>query len=208
MGSTKDTDLDVRIIIATNVQLWDGKLKGALKFREDLFHRFNEFSITVPPLRDRKEDISVFSQHFLQVTNADLDKHVKGFTPEVEKIFQNYVWYGNLRELKNVIKRSVLLSDGEMVEVRTLPFEITNFSKLQFEDPHQAEVIAFEENSIGPVYSDELSLKGAGIDAEYELILTTLKKVKFNKTKAAKLLHIDRKTLYNKLDQYQLLNEK
>ena len=208
VGSTKDTDLDVRIIIATNVQLWDGKLKGALKFREDLFHRFNEFSITVPPLRDRKEDISVFSQHFLQVTNADLDKHVKGFTPEVEKIFQNYVWYGNLRELKNVIKRSVLLSDGEMVEVRTLPFEITNFSKLQFEDPHQAEVIAFEENSIGPVYSDELSLKGAGIDAEYELILTTLKKVKFNKTKAAKLLHIDRKTLYNKLDQYQLLNEK
>ena len=208
VGSTKDTDLDVRIIIATNVQLWDGKLKGALKFREDLFHRFNEFSITVPPLRDRKEDISVFSQHFLQVTNADLDKHVKGFTPEVEKIFQNYVWYGNLRELKNVIKRSVLLSDGEMVEVRTLPFEITNFSKLQFEDPQQSAGIAFEENSIGPVYSHELSLKGAGIDAEYELILSTLKKVKFNKTKAAKLLQIDRKTLYNKLDQYQLLNEK
>ena len=213
VGSTKDTELDVRIIIASNEQLWDSKRKVTLKFREDLYHRFNEFSIIVPPLRDRKEDIKIFSQHFLQITNADLEKNVKGFTPEVEAIFQNYVWYGNLRELKNVIKRSVLLTDGDMVDVRTLPFEISNFSKLQFEDSGQLpeERHAHAESYPAPaadVERHDTSLRSAGIDAEYELILSTLKKVKFNKTKAARILQIDRKTLYNKLDQYQLLNEK
>jgi two-component system, NtrC family, response regulator HydG len=218
VGSTKDTDLDVRIIIASNERLWDSERKVKSKFREDLYHRFNEFTIVVPPLRERKEDIKTFADHFLQVTNAELEKNIKGFSPEVEAIFQNYIWYGNLRELKNVIKRSVLLTDGEVVEVRTLPFEISNFSKLQFEDHSSGPIIQHEEESDEPtVFSTplpgiekprETSLKSAGIDAEYELILSTLKKVKFNKTKAAKLLNIDRKTLYNKLDQYQLLNEK
>ena len=142
-----------------------------------------------------------------------LEATVKGFTPEVEAIFQNYVWYGNLRELKNVIKRSVLLTDGDMVDVRTLPFEISNFSKLQFEDSGQLpeERHARAESYPAPaadVEKHDTSLRSAGIDAEYELILNTLKKVKFNKTKAARILQIDRKTLYNKLDQYQLLNEK
>ena len=143
------------------------------------------------------------------MTNADLGKHIKGFTPEVEQIFSSYVWYGNLRELKNVIKRAALLTDQEWIEARTLPFEISNFSKLQFNVAHDsippadAPVREQEEESTPPRLLP--SLRGAGIDAEYEMILSTLKKVNFNKSKAAKLLQIDRKTLYNKLEQYQLL---
>src|SRR6478735_9045256 len=131
VGGTKDIDLDVRIIIASNEPLWEISKKG--KFREDLFHRFNEFSMTIPPLRERKEDIMVFARHFLQLTNEELNKKVRGFSPEVEEIFKNYIWYGNLRELKNVVKRSTLLTDGDYIEDRSLPFEISNFSKLNFE---------------------------------------------------------------------------
>ena len=209
VGGTKNIDLDVRIIIASNESLWDNERKNKLKFREDLFHRFNEFSITVPPLRERKEDIKIFAHHFLSLTNADLGKNIKGFTPEVEMIFSNYVWYGNLRELKNVVKRAALLTDEEWIEARTLPFEISNFSKLQFNIAHDSisEPITPVQDAEAEIASERLqpSLKGASIDAEYEMILSTLKKVNFNKSKAAKLLQIDRKTLYNKLEQYQLL---
>jgi two-component system response regulator HydG len=226
VGGTKDIDLDVRIIVASNEALWSSAQKSKLKFREDLYHRFNEFSITVPPLRERKEDIKIFSNHFLKLTNQELNKNIKGFTPEVENIFRNYIWYGNLRELKNVIKRATLLTDGEYIDVRTLPFEITNFSKLQFENTsavqqpvHVEEPVPQDqhvEETINPFTTHSTAspdifpnvLKAVGIDAEYELIVKVLKQVKFNKSKAAKLLNIDRKTLYNKLEQYQLLNEK
>jgi two-component system response regulator HydG len=213
VGGIKDIDLDVRIIIASNEVLWDSERKNTTRFREDLFHRFNEFTITVPPLRDRREDIKTFADHFLQMTNIELEKNIKGFTPEVEAIFQNYIWYGNLRELKNVIKRAALLTDGPLIEVRTLPFEISNFSKLQFDDhtpttdPEDEGRSHFSSPGLTQEKMPE-TLKGAGIDAEYEMILSVLKKVKFNKTKAAKILNIDRKTLYNKLDQYQLLSKK
>ena len=111
-------------------RLWNATRSG--KFREDLYHRFNEFSIEIPPLRERHEDIMVFANHFLQTTNEELGKQVKGFDPDVEEIFKKYVWYGNLRELKNVIKRATLLTEGDFIEARTLPFEISNYSKLQF----------------------------------------------------------------------------
>lgn len=209
VGGTKDIDLNVRIIIASNESLWDNERKNKLKFREDLFHRFNEFSITVPPLRERKEDIALFAKHFLSLTNADLGKNIKGFTPEVEKVFNNYVWYGNLRELKNVIKRAALLTDGEWIEGRSLPFEISNFAKLQFGVHHEAgpeAVVAPHDHEPEALPAKaQPTLKGVGIDAEYEMILATLKRVNFNKSKAAKLLQIDRKTLYNKLEHYQLL---
>ena len=222
VGGTKDIDLDVRIIVASNEALWSSAQKSKLKFREDLYHRFNEFSITVPPLRERKEDIKTFSNHFLKLTNSELGKSIKGFTPEVENIFKNYIWYGNLRELKNVIKRATLLTDSEYIDVRTLPFEISNFTKLQFESTQEEpEQDMIQDEVPQPSYSNQLAstssapveitpnvLKAVGIDAEYELIVKVLKQVKFNKSKAAKLLNIDRKTLYNKLEQYQLLNEK
>ncbi|HEX4850832.1 MAG TPA: sigma-54 dependent transcriptional regulator, partial [Puia sp.] len=174
VGGTKDIDLDVRIIVASNELLWNATRTG--KFREDLYHRFNEFSIDLVPLRERKEDIMLFANHFLRLTNEELSKKVKAFTPEVEEIFKNYVWYGNLRELKNVIKRATLLTESEYVEARSLPFEISNFNKLQFSDMAQAvqSPIAPSYNELKsrlPKYSiNETSLKEASIDAEYEMI--------------------------------------
>ncbi|HEY1022029.1 MAG TPA: sigma-54 dependent transcriptional regulator, partial [Flavisolibacter sp.] len=216
VGGLKDIELDVRIIIASNERLWDAVRRG--KFREDLYHRFNEFSIDIPPLRQRPDDVLLFANHFLQQTNRELGKNIKRLSAEVEQIFRTYVWYGNLRELRNVIKRATLLSDGEEIEASALPFEISNFNKLQFDKQVQPEPVTNSfmpppQVSAAPMEDDEpqrglseTSLKGASIDAEYEMILKALKKVNFNKSKAAKLLNIDRKTLYNKMKQYQEFN--
>ncbi len=213
VGGTKDIELDVRIIIASNEPLWEASKKG--KFREDLFHRFNEFSMTIPPLRERKSDIMLFANHFLNLTNKELNKRVKGFSPEVEDIFYKYIWYGNLRELKNVVKRATLLTDGEYIEDRSLPFEIVNFNKLSFEgspEPAATTIQASPSSNHTPAANpgrmvfDETTLKAASIDAEYEMIIEALKQANFNKSKAAKLLNIDRKTLYNKMKQYQEFN--
>lgn len=209
VGGTKDIDLDVRIIVACNELLWNATRNG--KFREDLYHRFNEFSIEVPPLRERKEDIMLFANHFLQSTNTELGKKVKGFSPEVEEIFKNYIWYGNLRELKNVIKRATLLTESEYIEPRSLPFEISNFSKLQFAEAplpvSSSQAVPYMETKLpAPKYPvSETSLKEASIDAEYEMILQALKEANYNKSRAAQLLKIDRKTLYNKMTLYEEL---
>lgn len=208
VGGTKDIDLDVRIIIASNENLWDKTKSG--KFREDLYHRFNEFCIEVPPLRERKEDIMLFANHFLRQANAELEKNIKGFSKEVEDIFNRYNWPGNLRELRNVIKRATLLCEGAWIEARYLPFEISNFKKLLFETtnepasntaPDSPAVLETRSSDNEPVMTN---LKAAAIDKEYELIVETLKKCNYNKSKAAKILNIDRKTIYNKLKQYQL----
>ncbi len=209
VGGVKDIDLDVRILIASNELLWNATRTG--KFREDLYHRFNEFSIEIPPLRERRDDIMLFANHFLQTTNEELGKHVKGFDPDVEEIFRKYVWYGNLRELKNVIKRATLLTEGETIEARTLPFEISNYSKLQFaEQPAGGNASASgslapveQKTGGGKINLSESSLKEASIDAEYEMILQALKESNYNKSKAAQLLKIDRKTLYNKMTLYE-----
>jgi two-component system response regulator HydG len=210
VGGVKDIELDVRIIVASNEKLWELSRNG--KFREDLYHRFNEFAINVPPLRERSEDIMVFAGHFLAQANKELNKNIKGFSTEVENIFKTYVWHGNLRELKNVVKRATLLSDTDVVDVKSIPFELTNYTKLQFE-PYSNQRAPQEETHTSSVSvaepvkekNFELNLKGAGIDAEYEVILSALKKVNFNKSKAAKLLQIDRKTLYNKIKEYREL---
>lgn len=212
VGGTKDIDFDVRIIVASNEELWEAAKKG--KFREDLFHRFNEFSIKIPPLRERREDVLLFAGHFLNQANEELNKKIKGFSPEVEEIFRNYVWHGNLRELKNVIKRTSLLTDSDMIEVTALPFEIINYSKLNFEEEEVveakdskmsevAEILPKREESLG-----EHSLKDAAADAEYLTILKALKEVNFNKSKAARLLNVDRKTLYNKIKQFDENNNR
>ncbi|HXB28772.1 MAG TPA: sigma-54 dependent transcriptional regulator [Puia sp.] len=209
VGGTKDIDLDVRILIASNELLWNATRTG--KFREDLYHRFNEFSIEIPPLRERRDDIMLFAGHFLRTTNEELGKDVKGFDPDVEEIFRKYVWYGNLRELKNVIKRATLLTEGDYIEARTLPFEISNYSKLQFTEqapagsfsPGSSIVPETKTNWNGKMNLSESSLKEASIDAEYEMILQALKESNYNKSKAAQLLKIDRKTLYNKMTLYE-----
>ena len=151
---------------------------------------------------------------FYKVTNEELDKQVKGFDSDVEAIFTKYVWYGNLRELKNVIKRATLLTEGDYIEARTLPFEISNYSKLQFADQPPANLSAAAQSGsilipdqrtmlTGKASLSESSLKEASIDAEYEMILQALKESNYNKSKAAQLLKIDRKTLYNKMTLYE-----
>lgn len=207
VGGTKDIDLDVRIIVASNKKLWDSARTG--HFREDLYHRFNEFQINVPPLRERVNDIMVFANHFLQQTNRELGKNVKRFSPEVEDVFKKYVWHGNLRELKNVVKRATLLADSSVIDIKSIPFELVNYRKLQFESSGEQPVAVKDNAAVSagqPLVAREPGLKSVSIDAEYEWILETLKKVDFNKSKAAKLLKIDRKTLYNKIKQYKDLN--
>jgi two-component system, NtrC family, response regulator HydG len=209
VGGTRDIDLDVRILIASNELLWNATRTG--KFREDLYHRFNEFSIEIQPLRERRDDIMLFASHFLHTTNEELGKQVKGFEPDVEEIFRKYVWFGNLRELKNVIKRATLLTEGDYIEAKTLPFEISNYSKLQFGEqpaasaynPGAQAVFETKTNGSGKINLSESSLKEASIDAEYEMILQALKESNYNKSKAAQLLKIDRKTLYNKMTLYE-----
>src|SRR6478672_1253481 len=210
VGGLKDIDLDVRIIIASNERLWDAVRKG--KFREDLYHRFNEFSIDIPPLRQRPDDVMLFANHFLQQTNMELGKHIRRFSNEVEAIFRSYVWYGNLRELRNVIKRATLLSDGEEIEASSLPFEISHFNKLQFEQSQEeankqeeaivSQVPEMSEPAPVAVGSGENNFKKAVYNAEFKIIMDAMAKVNFNKSEAARLLNIDRKTLYNKLKQY------
>jgi two-component system response regulator HydG len=213
IGGTKEIPLDVRIVVASNEKLHEASKRG--KFREDLFHRFNEFSIDVPPLRDRKADIMVFAKFFLDQTNAELGKNVKGFSPDVIENFMTYAWYGNLREMRNVIKRATLLTDGEFIEAKTLPFEISNYSKLLFTDTvntptvqsnisHYTTPPPLESTPIVEVTAKKPSLKSAAVEAEYEMILKVLKDVNFNKSKAARLLNIDRKTLYNKMKIFEL----
>jgi two-component system, NtrC family, response regulator HydG len=211
VGGVKDIDLDVRIIVASNERLSEQAKKG--KFREDLYHRFNEFSIEVPPLRNRQDDIMMFAEFFLEKTNAELNKNVKGFSEEVIRIFHQYNWPGNLRELNNVIKRSTLLTSGDLVEVSALPFEITHYEKLNFETQDaapventaaQSAVVAEPVKKHIPL--NDYGMKHASIDAEFELIVEALKKCNYNKSKAAQLLNIDRKTLYNKMKQYKEFN--
>ncbi len=127
LGGIKDISINVRIIVASNENLRDATQNG--KFREDLYHRLNEFSIELPALRNRKEDIILYATHFLQLTNKELGKQVKGFKKEVADIFNSYPWHGNLRELKNVIKRATLLTNGDMMEAISLPAEINNYEK-------------------------------------------------------------------------------
>jgi two-component system response regulator HydG len=211
VGGVKDIELDVRIIVASNERLSDLCKKG--KFREDLYHRFNEFSIEVPALRNRQDDIMMFAEFFLDKTNSELNKSVKGFSDDVIKIFHSYNWPGNLRELHNVIKRSTLLTSGPLVEVSSLPFEITHYDKLNFEltEPVPVEVpVAHTPIVTEPVKKNiplnDYGMKHASIDAEFELIVEALKKCNYNKSKAAQLLNIDRKTLYNKMKQYKEFN--
>ncbi|WP_373493962.1 sigma-54-dependent transcriptional regulator [Aquiflexum sp.] len=183
-GSNTEIPIDVRVIAATNDDLQIQVKKG--EFREDLYHRLNEFSITALPLRERGEDLMVFADYFLNQSNFKLGKSIKGFSPEVEQIFKNYPWPGNLRELKNIIRRSVLLSQKEYIEVGVLPEDLSS------------EII--KEPSLLYERDPKNSLRVH----EKEMIIKTLENVNFNKSKAAKLLGMDRKTLYNKMEKYGL----
>jgi two-component system response regulator HydG len=203
VGGNKEMDVDVRIIVASNENLQDAYQKG--KFREDLYHRFNEFSINLPPLRNRKPDIPPFAEFFLQRTNDELEKNVSGFEPQVIEMFMNYSWPGNLREFRNVVRRAVLLTQGDLISEKTLPWEITNVNPLT---AAPEPVTTRDQATTTITLKKDIGLKGAASKAEYETIMNVLKQVKFNKKKAAEVLNIDRKTLYNKLKSYEEFLEK
>jgi len=210
IGGLKEIPLDVRIIVASNENLLEAHKKG--KFREDLYHRFNEFHLTVPALRERKDDIMMYAKFFLNVANRELDRNIEGFATEVEEQFLKYPWYGNLREMKNVIRRAALLSVGNNIESKSLPFEISNFSRttlaISVENNEPVVVARPQETIVVPEIKEEITnLKSASLGAEHDLILKVLKDVNFNKSKAAKILNIDRKTLYNKMKAFKLETE-
>ena len=203
IGSNKEINIDVRLIIASNENLNEAYRKG--KFREDLFHRFNEFQISVPALRERPEDIMMYAEFFLQNSNDVLGKNITGFDEEVTQLFHKYPWHGNLRELKNVIKRAALLTDGDKIKVQSLPFEISHYTKLSFpESSSMPTGEAMEESVTAAEEPARPNLKAAAKEAEYETIIKVLKGVNFNKSKAAKILNIDRKTLYNKIKDFNV----
>ena len=178
VGSNREISVNIRIIAATNENLQLLKEQG--NFREDLYHRLNEFQIEVPSLRDRHDDILLFAHHFLDQSNTDLKKSVLSFEPIVESVFMNYSWPGNLREMKNVVKRATLLATDNQIHLKEIPTEIYNQQK------EEDKFRLFNEKN------------------EDVLIRNVLETVGYNKSKAARLLKIDRKTLYNKLKLYQI----
>lgn len=197
IGSTKEIDLDVRIIVATNENLSDSIQKG--RFREDLYHRFNEFSIQLPPISQRGKDIMVFANTFLKSANEELGRNVLTFSQEVQECFLTYNWPGNVRELKNVVRRATLMTENEEIQLKALPLEISTYAKVsEIEKAVETGIM----KPLIPIKSRDL--KNAALEAEYDAILTVLREVNFNKTKAAKILNIDRKTLYNKIKAISL----
>ena len=177
VGSAQDVNVDVRIIAATNLDLEKAIEEGS--FRQDLYHRINEFSIEVPPLRDRLEDLEEFAYHFLAQANEELGKNVKKISTEAIEKLKQHRWDGNLRELRNVIRRATLFAENQEITVDNLPVLGTHLNKSQ--------------------ESDDMALQPGD---EKEQIMAALKKARGNKTVAAKLLQIDRKTLYNKMHLY------
>lgn len=180
IGSNNEIEVDIRIIAATNEDLNEAVKNG--EFREDLYHRLNEFSIKVPRLVDRDEDLMVFANHFLAKANKDLEKNIEGFDQEVIDLFNKYPWYGNLREMHNIIKRCVLLTKKNLITLDVLP-------------PEMLKAPAVETEKKFSLYSNR---------NEEQIIKEALKETNNNKTKAAILLNIDRKTLYNKLKLYNI----
>lgn len=180
IGSSKEIDVDIRVLAATNEDLLELVRKG--EFREDLYHRLNEFSIKVPSLVERKDDLMIFASYFLEKANEKLHRNVQGFTEKAVQKMLQYTWKGNLRELSNVVKRATLLTTGNYITESDLPELVISETK---HFPTERFTFSTKEN-------------------ERELIIGALNQTKNNKTEAAKLLGFTRKTLYNKLKAYNI----
>ena len=194
LGGKKDISVDVRIIVATNINLSEAVKIG--RFRDDLFHRLNEFHIDLPSLRERKEDLPILTKYFLHEANRDLNKKVEGFSGEVMRFFLNYHWPGNVRELKNVIKRAVLLTDSKDITPACLTLNNGHHTT----QPHlQPDDFASNEGAS----LREAKEKSTG-QIEEKMIKEAMVKAGGNKTKAARILKIDRTTLYSKIKEFQI----
>ena len=175
IGTTTEVKVDVRFIAATNEDLKASIKSGA--FREDLYHRINEFTIYMPHLCERGEDIPLFANFFLDQANRELEKPVPGFLPEAMEKISQYTWPGNLREMRNTVMRAALLAQGNPIRVEHLGIDMNIDKPINIlHDP----------------------------DSERTKIVSALQKCLGNKSKAAAMLGIDRKTLYNKLKLYQI----
>ena len=179
IGSTKEIEVDVRLICATNENLKEGIAKGT--FREDLYHRINEFTLRMPDLKERQEDILLFANFFLDQANRELERNLIGFDAAASEALQRYTWPGNLRQLKNVVKRATLLAQGDFITPAELGEEILT--------PPAEPATSFD------LHNGEL---------EKQRIQHALQHTGNNKSKAAQLLGIDRKTLYNKMKHYDI----
>ena len=175
IGTTTEVKVDVRLIAATNEDLKAAIKSGA--FREDLYHRINEFTIYMPHLCERGEDIPLFANFFLDQANRELEKPVPGFLPEAMEKISQYTWPGNLREMRNTVMRAALLAQGNPIRVEHLGIDMNIDKPIDIlHDP----------------------------DSERTKIVSALQKCSGNKSKAAAMLGIDRKTLYNKFKLYQI----
>lgn len=183
LGGRQEQSVDVRVIAATNVNPMDAVQKG--KLREDLYYRLNVFAIELPPLRDRKEDIPLLVQSFLAEFNARDERSVKAVDQKAMRILENYLWPGNIRQLRNVIERATILASGEFIQPMHLPPELTS----------------------GPEIAPAAVTLSPGItveEAETKLIRLTLEHMNNNKTRAAAVLGISLKTLHNKLNRLRI----
>jgi DNA-binding NtrC family response regulator len=184
LGSKTETPVDVRVVAATNKDPEKAVSSGQL--RQDLYFRLNVFHINLPPLREHKEDIPLLAEHILRDINVKHSKTVKGVGAEVMDIFMSHTWPGNIRELRNILERSAIMCERDLITRACLPGE---FGKTQAKSPSDLGAIKF------PI--------GTTVDAmERELILQTLAATGNNKTRAAELLGISLKTLHNKLKEY------
>lgn len=179
--SNQEQRVDVRLIVATNEDLRQA-ISGKY-FREDLYYRVNEFNICLPDLKERQEDIPLFAEYFLEQSNQELQKQVKGFAAQTLEIFMNYPWPGNIRQLKNEVRRSTLLAKGKYI----LPEDLTKEIRigLHIETPALSKWQLQEAN----------------------IIQTALRENGNNKSRAARQIGIDRKTLYNKIKTYNISPE-
>lgn len=177
VGSTQEIEVDIRLVCATNENLPLAIERG--EFREDLYHRINEFTLRMPALHERGRDILLFADFFLQQANEELERHIMGFEPKAVEAMMNYNWPGNLREMKNLVRRATLLAQDDIIRLADLG------PSLQ-----------------APAATTGLQLHNE--DSEKQRILQALEATGGNKSKAAQLLGVDRKTLYNKLKLYGL----
>lgn len=193
VGATEETAVDFRLVCATNENLAAAVAAGT--FREDLYHRINEFTIQMPALRDRGADLYLFADLFLRQAGRELDLSLSGFAPDASALLARHPWPGNLRELKNVVRRAALLTQSGVVDRQHLE-QAMNAMTVPLQDI-SATVAA---PSVAPTTTPIAPLHDAGTEAEQ--IRHALQATNGNKSLAARMLGIDRKTLYNKLEKY------
>ena len=177
VGGTKEIDIDIRLVCATNENLEEAVSEG--RFREDLYHRINEFTIYMPKLSERGSDLFLFADLFIRHANEELNRNVEGFDSGAAEMLASHSWPGNLRELNNVVKRAVLLTRGSQITTAELTL------------------------AMGQIRTDNV-LQLHDEDTERQRIITALQQTNGNKAKAARLLGVDRKTIYNKIEKLGL----